>query len=385
MPVRQPPSRPRALLPALAAAVLAPGLLLAGCGSSGAPPEPPLAQEALAAVGKTPGVSRERLARAVDALFTAEDVGETRAVIVMHRGQVVAERYAEGYGRDTRFLGWSMSKTVTGVLIGLLVSEGRLHLDRSPPIPRWQRSGDPRGEITLRQLLQMRSGLRHHEKAEPRYDSAEVRMLYLDGRDDMAAWAEAQPLEHEPGRVFRYTTPGITILSDVVARVLAPGGSPAERRQAADSFLKDRLAAPIGMTSVEAEYDRAGTMIGGAMIWATARDWARFGEFLRNYGSVRGAQVVPRGWVEFMVRPSPRAPDYGATVWLNRESGGDRKVLFPDQGPENLYALTGHLGQYVLVSPGQRLVVVRLGQSQDTELPALVDRLADVVALYPDD
>lgn len=367
------------------AAVLLPALLVAGCGSDGPPPQPPLEKAALQAVAPRPGVNREKLARAVDSLFTAPAIGETRAVVVMHNGQIVAERYADGYGRDTKFLGWSMSKTVTGVLIGLLVSEGRLHLDNSPPIPRWQRAGDPRGEITLKQLLQMRSGLRHQEQAEPVYTSGEVRMLFLDGRDDMAGWAGAQPLESEPGRKFQYSTPTATLLADVMANVLAPDGSPEARRQAVDAFLHDRLAGPLGMPSLTAEYDRAGTMIGGSMVWANARDWARFGEFLRHYGSVKGAQVVPRAWIEFMTRPSPRASDYGAMLWLNRPSGNDRRVLFPDDGPRDLFAAVGHLGQYVLVSPGQNLVVVRLGKTDEADRPALVAQLQQLVALYPQD
>lgn len=372
----------RRKFPSLAAALL-PALLVAGCGSDGPPPEPPLPEEALRVVAEHPGAKREKLARAVDALFTAEGIGETRAVIVMHGGQIVAERYAEGYSRDTRFLGWSMSKTVTGAMIGVLVAEGRLHLAGSPPIPRWQRSGDPRGDITLSQLLQMRSGLRHEESADPIYESGEVRMMFLDGRDDMAGWAEAQPLAHEPGRHFEYSTPNATLLSDVAARVLAPDGSPAQRRAAVDAFLHDRIGQPLGMKSLVAEYDAAGTMIGGSMIWANARDWARFGEFLRNFGSVKGAQIVPRGWIEFMTTPSPRAPDYGAMVWLNRDSGGDRKMLFPDDGPRSLFAAIGHLGQYVLVSPDQGLVVVRLGKTDEEHRRALVDRLQDLVALFP--
>lgn len=367
------------------AAVLLPALLVAGCGSDGPPPQPPLEPAALEAVVPRPGVNREKLARAVDSLFTAPGIGETRAVVVMHNGEIVAERYGEGYGPKTKFLGWSMSKTVTGVMIGLLVSEGRLHLDNSPPIPRWQRPGDPRGEITLKQLLQMRSGLRHQEQADPVYTSGEVRMLFLDGRDDMAGWAGAQPLEHEPGRTFQYSTPTATLLSDVMANVLAPGGSAEARRQAVDAFLHDRLAGPLGMPSLTAEYDRAGTMIGGSMVWANARDWARFGEFLRHYGSVKGAQIVPRAWIEFMTRPSPRASDYGAMLWLNRPSGSDRQMLFPDDGPRNLFAAVGHLGQYVLVSPGQSLVVVRLGKTDQADRPALVAQLQKVVALYPRD
>jgi len=359
-------------------------LLLAACGDSAEPAEPPLPPGALEAVAEQPGVNRERLARAVDALFAREDIGETRAVIVMHAGEVAAERYGAGYGPETPFLGWSMSKTVTAVMMGMMVADGRLDLDHSPPITAWQRAGDPRGEITLRHLLQMRSGLRHEEKAEPVYTSYEVRMMFLDGRDDMAGWAEAQPLASEPGSTFNYSTPTGMILADIAARILAPDGSASERQAAVAEYLRARLAVPLGIKSLTAEYDRAGTMMGGSMIWATAPDWARFGEFLRHKGSIRGAQIVPRGWIEFMIRPNPRAPDYGAMVWLNQPSGGERKVLFPDRGADNLFAAVGHLGQYILVAPDEKLTVLRLGKTDQEDRPALVDALADVVSLYVD-
>lgn len=368
--------------PSVATAAL-PALLLAAC-HRGPPVEPPLPPAALAAVAKDPGVSREKLARAVDALFARKDLGETRAVIVLHDGKLAAQRYAPGYGPHTKFLGWSMAKSLTGVMIGVLVAEGRLRLDDAAPVPRWQRPGDPRSEITLRQLLQMRSGLRHHEKADPVYTSSEVRMLVLDGRDDMAGWAEAQPLDHEPGRAFEYSTATPMILADVAARVLAPNGSPDQRRAAVDEFVRTRLGGPLKMPSLTPEYDRAGTLMGGSMIWATAPDWARFGEFLRHKGSAGGTQVVPRAWIEFMETPSPRAPDFGAMLWLNRPSGAkDRKLLFPERAPHSLVAAIGHLGQYVIVSPDQHLTVVRLGKTDQAERPALVDALADVVALYP--
>ncbi|GIX20812.1 MAG: hypothetical protein KatS3mg120_2488 [Erythrobacter sp.] len=166
----------------------------------GAPAQrPPLTEAARAAVTADAGAPREQLAREIDDLFTLPGLGETRAVVVMADGKLAAERYAPGYGPQTRFVSWSMAKTVTAVLIGLLVADGKLSLDAPAPVPLWQRPGDPRAEITLRHLLQMRSGLRHTESGDPPYESSEVRMLFLDGRDNMARWAEEQPLEAEPG------------------------------------------------------------------------------------------------------------------------------------------------------------------------------------------
>lgn len=355
---------------------------LAACGS--ATPEPPLppSDASLAAIRPRPGVDREDLARRIDALFAKDAPGTTQALIVMRGGEIVAERYARGVGPETRFQGWSMSKTVTAMLVGLLVSEGRLRLDESAPIPNWQRSGDPRGEITVRQLLQMRSGLRHVEQADPPFDADTVRLLFMEGRDDMAAQAEAEPLEAEPGRMFKYSTASSIILSDIIARVLTDSREPAKRRAAVDAFLRERLLHPLGLKSMVAEYDAAGTMIGGSMIWGNARDWGRFGEFMRHYGSVKGAQIVPRRWIEFMLKSSPRAPDYGAHVWLNKRSGGDRSVLFADRGPGNAFSLVGHLGQYVIVVPDQKLTIVRLGLTQEEDRAALVDLLAEIVALY---
>jgi CubicO group peptidase (beta-lactamase class C family) len=356
--------------------------VLIGCGRD-QPEQAPLSAEALAAVVEKPGVSRARLARATDALFTDPLVAETRAVLVLRGGTIVAERYAPGYDRQTLFIGWSMAKCVTGALTGLLVADGRLRLDEPAPIRKWQRPGDARGEITLRQLLQMRSGLRHTESADPRFDADAVRMLFLDGRDDMAAYAEAQPLEAEPGSKWLYSTATSVILADAVAATLTDSRDPALRRQIVDDYLRSRLFEPVGMRSAQAEYDATGTMIGGSMIHATARDWAKFGELLRNGGSVAGAQVLPRGWVEFMTRPSPRNPGYGAHVWLNRPQPDGREVLFPGQAPSTMFACIGHLGQYILMSPRQRLTIVRLGKTDGEDRDALRRRLAEVVNLFP--
>ena len=211
-------------------ALLAPVLLvLAACGAA-PPAEAPLSPEARAAVTDTAGAPREQLARAVDDLFTLPGLGETRAVVLMANGTIAAERYGEGYDKDTRFISWSMAKTVTAVLIGMLVADGKLALDAPAPVPLWQRPGDPRAAITLRHLLQMRSGLRHTEAGDPPYESSEVRMLFLDGRDNMAKWAEEQPLEAEPGKMFEYSSNTSVILADIAARALTASDKPETRR-----------------------------------------------------------------------------------------------------------------------------------------------------------
>lgn len=372
----------RSLLPIATLALLP---ALSSCGD--VPPEPaPLSEDALAAVTADAGAPTRELAREVDDLFSLEGLGETRALVVMQNGMVAAERYAPGYGPDTRFVSWSMAKTVTAVMIGMLVADGRLRLDERAPVELWHRSGDARGEITLRQLLQMRSGLRHTESGDPPYESSEVRMLFLDGRDDMARWAEEQPLEAEPGAKFEYSSNTSVILADIAARALTDSEDPEVRRRAVADFLEARLFAPLGMTSMVPEFDASGTLIGGSLIHGTARDWAKLGEFLRRKGTgLGGEQLVPSRWVEQMVTPSPRSPQYGFQTWLNRplDDPEQEHPLFPDRAPASLFSLIGHMGQYVIVSPQQRLTVVRLGHSNREQRIAMLQQLADVIELYP--
>lgn len=356
---------------------------LIGCGESrdAAAPPPALSAAALKAVVDKPGVNREALARAVDALFSDEETQETRAVLVLHGGQIVAERYAPGYHENTRFVSWSMAKTVTAVMIGQLVADGRLRLDESVPIPAWQRPGDPRGEITLRQLLQMRSGLRHTEAGDPPYESDEVRMLFLDGRDNMAAYAEAQPLEADPGAKFEYSSATTVILADLAARSLTGSNDPATRIRVVREYLRTRLFEPIGMKSMVPEFDASGTLIGGSLIHGTARDWARFGEFLRNRGAVKGAQLVPSAWIDFMTSPSPRNQGYGAQLWLNRPQQ-DGEVFWPGASA-GTFSMNGHLGQYVVVSRDNGVVVVRLGKTPDNLRKPVHAAIARIVTLFP--
>lgn len=346
----------------------------------------PLSEQALAAVTQNAGAPRNDLARQVDDLFTSPELGETRALVVMENGAIAAERYSDGYDADTRFVSWSMAKTITAIMIGMMVADGKLSLDESAPVPQWRRPGDARGEITLRQLLQMRSGLRHTEAGNPPYDSSEVRMLFLDGRDDMAQWAEEQPLEAEPGAKFEYSSNTTVILADIAADALTNSTDPDRRRQAVTDYLDARLFDPLQMSSMVPEFDAAGTLIGGSLIHGNARDWAKLGELLRRKGKApTGEQLVPRRWVEQMVAPSPRSPQYGLQTWLNRplDNPDQPHPLFPDRGPHSTFALIGHMGQYVIVSPDQRVTLVRLGHSAGEDRVRMVQQLADILELYP--
>ena len=360
-----------------AGAVLLAAVIGAGWASHAADPPP------LYRVSSDTVVGQAALRAAIDPLFDDDDMGQTRALLVMRDGQVVAERYAPGFGPDTKLLSWSIAKSVTAVLVGLMVSDGRLALDAPVPVAAWSQPGDPRGRITLRQLLQMTGGLDHVEDGDPVETGDTPRMLFMSGAQDMAAFAEGKPLAHAPGSYFSYSTGSSVILSDLMARMLTNSSDPDTRRRAMQMFIDGRLKAPGNLPSLTPEYDAAGTMIGGSILHMTARDYGRFGELLRRHGrSPTGHQILPEKWVDFMTTPSPRNPAYGAHLWLNRDSA--ESALIPGQAPTSLFGCVGHNGQYILISPSQRLTVVRIGMSPEAEQRAAVKgALARLIGLFP--
>ncbi len=317
-----------------------------------------------------------------DALFDdADDVGETRALYVLRDGQPVYERYGEGFGPDSKLISWSMAKSITAVLTGFLVADGQLSLDAPAPVGVWERSGDPRGTISLRHLLHMASGLEHVENGDPVWKGDTVEMLFGAGAPDMAAFAEAKPAAARPGELFNYSSATSVILSDILTDTLTPSQNPEARREAMREFIAGRLAEPLGMTSLTPEFDAKGTMIGGSIMHATARDYAKFGEFLRNHGVAGGQRLLPETWMRFMLSPSPEDAGYGGHIWLNRRRpAGADEALWPDRGPNDLFACIGHQGQYIIVSPSQRVTIVRLGITKDDQFPALRRHLADLTA-----
>lgn len=374
--------RYRLVFPALLLGCAAP--LLASCANddsaANAAPQPAGEQRELVRSDALPAATRTALNR----LFAdREAMGETRALLVLRDGEPIYEAYAPGFGPDSKLISWSMAKSITAVLIGQLVADGRLVLDDPAPVPEWQRPGDPRGEITLRHLLHMASGLDHRETGEPIWDADTVQMLFGAHAGNMAAMAEAKPPVARPDELFNYSTATSVILSDIIARALTNSSNPVARRDAVRDFMVGRLTGPLGMQSVTPEFDAAGTMIGGSIIHATARDYARFGEMLRRRGETpSGQQIVPENWVEFMLSPSPANRGYGAHIWLNRSNGlGTHQPLWPGRGSENIYAALGHQGQFIIVSPDQKLTVVRLGISiNDTQIPNVTEALRQAMA-----
>ncbi|MBE1529990.1 CubicO group peptidase (beta-lactamase class C family) [Sphingopyxis sp. OAS728] len=301
-------------------------------------------------------LDRVALDKAVRAAFDEQNKGgypDTRAIVVVQGGAIVAERYAPGFDRNTELLGWSASKSIMGTLVGLLVDDGVLKLDEPAPVPEWKGEGDPRAKITLRQLLTMSSGLTFSESYVPGNDS--IKMLFEAG--DMGAMAAALPLKDAPGTNWSYSSGTTNILSRIVFQ--ATGGT----LQGMTRFAQKRLFEPTGMTSALIEPDEAGVQVGSSYAYATARDWARYGLLHLNKGKVGGKQLLSKQWLDFAVTPTSAAPRpvYGAQLWLNQpEPAGERRKLYPDLPADTVMA-RGHSFQIVAAIPSQDTVIVRLG------------------------
>ena len=335
-------------------------------------------------------ISQQQLKDIVAPFFEDTAQSETRAVVILHGGILIAERYAPRYNADSKLISWSMAKTITGTLLGMMIADGRLSLDQPAPIAEWKTPGDPRGKITLRNLIQMSSGLDHTEVPDaegnpPIYDVDTTKLLFLpDGRDNVSSYAEKRTLEAAPGTKYEYSSATSHILVDVITRTLTDSTDPVARRDAMLQFARGRLFDPLGMTSMTPEFDRTGTMLGGSMIHGTARDWAKLGEFLRNNGSVKGAQLLPTSWTRFMRTSAETDPAYGGHLWLNKKRPEGRdQVLFPGKAPDDVFALLGHLGQFVVVSPQHKLVIVRLGKTSNANMDPVNDQLARVINSFP--
>ena len=329
-----------------------------------------------ASSGLTVGPDDDFNGTVADQLF-ADDQGETRAVLIMRSGKSVAKRYAHGYSDANRFISWSMAKSVTAVLVGELVADGRLSLDAPVPFAEWRAPGDPRGTITLRQMLHMSSGLDHTEGLDPREGAAGVlksdttSILFVSGTQAMAARGLAKGMEAKPGAKYEYSSITSLLLSELITRMLTDSKDAKVRAQAYTAFAQERLFGPAGISSAVFDFDGAGTQIGGSILYMTLEDWGRFGQVLMGK-----AGVISPEWLAFLRTPSATDGGYGGHIWLNRpRPKGADPALFPGTGPDTLYAAIGHLGQFVIVSPDDDLVLVRLGKTNDEALDPVRVRL----------
>jgi CubicO group peptidase (beta-lactamase class C family) len=306
--------------------------------------------------GPATGIDLGALRQAIDAAFVEPEgkpLVRTRAIVVLHRGQLVAERYADGYTAAMPLPGWSMSKTLVNALVGIRVQQGELDLEAAPDVPEWRAEDDARRDIRLPHLLSMTAGLSWNEDYDdPRSDA--LRMLF--GSDDHAAVYARQDPAAPPGTAFRYASGSSNLLCRLLRGTFA---SDLEYW----AFPRNALFEPLGMRSALLETDPSGTFVGSSYGFATARDWARFGLLLANDGVVGGRRLLPVGWVARSATPAADSDGrFGWHLWLNADpdADGPRSRPWPDL-PDDLLRLDGHEGQYCTVLPSQELVVVRLG------------------------
>jgi CubicO group peptidase (beta-lactamase class C family) len=318
----------------------------------------------------------------VDAIFERPpEQGISLAMLVVHRGEVVAERYgtqpenifqpAIAIGPESTLISWSTAKSMVHAACGVLVRDGLLNLEMPAPIPEW--SGTPKAAITILDLLEMRPGLRFVEDYVDGDESNCIAMLWGDGSQDMAAYAAGLPLDHEPGTSWNYSSGTTNIITRILGEVVG-GGRPGMER-----FLSERLFGPAGMTSAVPGFDAAGTWVGSSYVHATARDFARFGELYRHDGvSAPGERILPPGWAEhgrtFVAHdPTDDLPggfDYGRHWWMWPEFPGS-------------IAAHGYEGQYVVVVPDRELTVVHLGKTPAEQRRHVVGAISELIRSVP--
>jgi CubicO group peptidase (beta-lactamase class C family) len=286
--------------------------------------------------------------------------------VVLADGRLVAERYADGFDAGTRQLGWSMAKSVTSAMVGRLVAEGELGLDDADLLGAWR--GDARREITVEDLLRMSSGLAWDETYG--LGTPVTEMLYASR--DMGRYAASQPREADPGTVQEYSSGTTNALCDVL-----------QERTGLGTDLAHRLVLePLGMSSAILEPDADGGLVCSSYLWATPRDWARFGQWWLQDGRWRGEQLLEPSFVRWSTTPvalDGEDEGHAAHWWVNRRPDGSVRdpVL-----PADAFWAAGHDGQRVVVVPSAGVVVVRTGFDPAREGDELgVEQLvADVVA-----
>ncbi len=276
------------------------------------------------------------------------EANKTRAVVVLYKDNLLTEKYAPGFSEETKLLGWSMTKSITSAVLGVLEKQGRISPQQDHLFPEWE--DDARSEITLNDLLQMNSGLAWEEDYTKISDV--TKMLFL--AEDMTRVQLQKELVGEPGNLWNYSSGTSNLLSGYIRDQF-------NSHEAYLDFWYTDLIDKIGMSSMTLEADLGGNYVGSSYSWATARDWAKFGLLYLHKGNWNGEQIMNEDWVEYTVEPvEGSGGQYGAHFWLN--AGG----FYPDV-PRDLFSASGFQGQYVFVIPSRDMVIVRFGLREHPE------------------
>ena len=285
-------------------------------------------------------VNYEELNTAVGSIF--KESHETRAVLVIYKDQIIAERYGKGFTKDSRILGWSMTKSILSSVYGVMQYQGKINVQDKAPIDEWQ--NDERKEITLHNLLQMNSGLEWDENYDKISDV--TKMLFLE--QDMTEMQKNKSLAGNPNETWNYSSGTTNLLSGVLRQQLG------SQQEYLDYWYRE-LIDKIGMNSMVIETDMAGHYVGSSYAWATSRDWGKFGLLYLHKGNWNGTQIFASEWADYVRKPTPDSDGtYGAQFWLN--ANGWMKDV-----PKNMFYADGYQGQRVYILPDQEVLVVRFG------------------------
>lgn len=276
---------------------------------------------------------------------------EARALLVVYDGRLIVEDYAPGFNKDSRMLGWSMAKSITSAMIGLLVKKEKLDVSKPAPVPEWANANDKRHNITLENLLQQTSGLDFEEN----YNKSSNATIMLFNKADMGGYTASRPVKDAAGTKFYYSSGNSNIISRIIRQTVGDKNY--------HSFVYDSLFYKLGMYNTVIEPDANGTMVGSSYVFATAQDWARFGLLYYSNGMVNGEKLFTDDWVTKTVTPSAadKLQQYGYQFWLNglnKKVPSERKF---SAAPADMYYADGYAGQYVFIIPSKKLVIVRLG------------------------
>lgn len=320
-------------------------------------------------------IDRQKLDLIVEKAFEepySKKLRNTQAVVVAYKGNIVAEKYQRPFLPNTPMLGWSMSKSVTNSLMGILVKKGVIRIKDNAPVEAWQDSTDPRNKITTDQLLRMSSGLEFEEVYGPYSDATE--MLYHS--KSMADFAVAKPLVAEPDTVWNYSSGSANITSRIIRDLV--GGN----LVAFNSFARKELFEKLYMYTAIIEPDASGSFVGSSYMFASARDWAKIGLLYLNDGLWEGERILPEGWVKYSTTPTAGSPlgEYGAMIWLNSgEPGNPSNRTYPSL-PQDMFWFDGFNEQIVAIFPSKNLVVVRLGATHDKNAWNVEKFLVDILS-----